>query len=75
MVLNFSTYSINKSASSLFVGLVRTNGFLGLAAANFQVIPGLAQNGVDYLYNGDYNGSSPLYRNLWEYRWADAHAQ
>ena len=65
--LNFPTYSVNKSASSLFVGLVRTNGFLGPASANFQVIPGLAQSGSDYFYNGNYNGTTPTYRNLWEY--------
>ena len=64
--LDFPSYSINKSAGSLFVGLVRTNGFLGPAAADFSVIPGLAQNGVDYIYDGNYNGSSPLYWILWE---------
>jgi uncharacterized delta-60 repeat protein len=65
--LNYTSYSVNKSSSSLFVGLTRTNGFLGPAAANFTVIPGLAQNGLDYLYSGNYNGSSPLYWILWEY--------
>jgi uncharacterized delta-60 repeat protein len=66
--LNYSSYSVNKSAASLFVGLVRTNGDLGPAAANFSAISGLAQNGVDYFYDGDYNGTSPLYWILWEYR-------
>lgn len=67
IAFNFSSYSVNKSAASLFVALVRTNGFLGPAAANFTVVSGLAQNGVDYLYNGDFNGTSPLYWILWEY--------
>ncbi len=65
--LNYNSYSVNKSSASLFVSLVRTNGFLGPASANFAVIPGLATNGVDYLYDGDYNGTSPLYWILWEY--------
>lgn len=65
--LNYNSYSANKSSAALFVALVRTNGFLGPASANFSVIPGLATNGVDYLYDGDYNGTSPLYWILWEY--------
>ena len=65
--LSYSSYSVNKSVSSFFVSLVRTNGFLGPAAANFSVAPGLAQSGVDYSYVGDFNGSSPLYWILWEY--------
>ncbi len=65
--LTYNNYSVNKSAASLFVALTRTNGNLGPAGVNFSVLPGLAQSGVDYLYNGDYNGTSPLYWMLWEY--------
>jgi uncharacterized delta-60 repeat protein len=67
VALDFNSYSVNESASSLFVALVRTNGFLGPAAANFSVTSGLAKNGVDFLYDGDFNGTSPLYWILWEY--------
>jgi len=65
--LNYSSYSVNESAASLFVALNRTNGDLGPAAVNFSAISGLAQNGVDFLYDGGYNGTSPLYWILWEY--------
>ena len=65
--LTYNNYSVNKSASSLFVALTRTNGYLGPASANFSVISGLAQNGVDFLYDGTYNGTSPLYWILWDY--------
>jgi uncharacterized delta-60 repeat protein len=65
--LNYTSYSVNKSAASMFVSLVRTNGNLGPAAANFSINPGLAQSGVDYFYAGDYNGASPLYWTEWEY--------
>ena len=61
-----SSYSVNKSAGTRFVGLVRTNGFLGSASANFSVIPGQAQSGIDYLYDGDYNGTSPQYISDWD---------
>ncbi len=49
--LNQTSFSANKSQSSLSVSLVRTNGMLGPVAANFSVTPGLAQSGVDYAYN------------------------
>jgi uncharacterized delta-60 repeat protein len=49
--LNQTSFSANKSQSSLSVSLVRTNGMLGPVAANFSVLPGLAQGGVDYAYN------------------------
>jgi uncharacterized delta-60 repeat protein len=61
--LLYNTYSINKSQSPLYVSLIRTNGSLGLASANFSVLPGLAQSGVDY----DYSGLNPLYSTVWEY--------
>ncbi len=46
-----SSYSANKSQSSLSVAMVRTNGLLGPGAVNFGVIPNLAQSGVDYGYD------------------------
>ena len=57
-------YSINKSQTQnpLFVSLVRTNGSLGPASANFAVQPVLAQSGVDYTYGG----LDPLYWISWE---------
>ena len=57
------SYSANQSASSLYVGLVRQNGSLGPASANFSVEPGLAQSGVNYAYNS----LPPLYWIDWEY--------
>jgi len=56
------SYTINKSSSPLYVGLIRTNGTLGPASANFTVLPGLAQSGVDY----SYSGLDPLYWISWE---------
>ncbi len=64
IALAYPAYSINESAGSMFVGMVRTNGFLGNATANFSVIPGLAQNGVDYAYAG----TGPFYTEEWDYR-------
>ena len=58
-----NNYSANKSQSSLSVSLIRTNGILGPIAANFSVLPGLAQSGVDY----NYNSTPPLYWIVWEY--------
>jgi uncharacterized delta-60 repeat protein len=52
-----NAYSANKSESLLTVGLVRTNGNLGPASANFSVLPGLAQSGRDYTYDS----TPPLY--------------
>jgi uncharacterized delta-60 repeat protein len=45
------TYSANKSQSSYSVSLVRTNGILGPAAANFAVSSGTAQSGSDFSYS------------------------
>jgi uncharacterized delta-60 repeat protein len=59
----YNNYAANKSQSSLFVTLVRTNGTLGYASANFSVQPGLAKSGVDYTYNA----AAPLYTITWEY--------
>lgn len=46
------TYSANRSQSALTVSLVRTNGNLGPAAANFAIQSGTAQSGADYSYDG-----------------------
>ncbi|HUZ08456.1 MAG TPA: Calx-beta domain-containing protein, partial [Candidatus Paceibacterota bacterium] len=59
-----TSLSANKSQSSLSVGLVRTNGMLGPVSANFSILPGLAQSGVDYIYDSP----APLYWIAWEYR-------
>jgi uncharacterized delta-60 repeat protein len=59
-----NSFSANKSQSALSVGLVRTNGMLGPVSANFSVVPGLAQSGVDYVYDS----TPPLYWIAWEYR-------
>jgi len=60
------TYSVNSSQSTLFVSLVRSNGFLGPAAVNFQVAPGLAQPGVDY----SFLAADPVYWVAWQYQTA-----
>jgi uncharacterized delta-60 repeat protein len=61
--LNQTSYSQNKSISSLTVALVRTNGTLGPASANFSVQPGLALAGQDYRYQS----APPLYWVAWAY--------
>ena len=62
--LLYTNYSINKSQLALNVDLMRTNGALGFASANFAVQPGLAQSGVDYVYNS----VPPIYLGSW---WPD----
>ncbi len=62
--LQQTSYSANKSDSSITVGLVRTNGNLGPVSANFSVLPGLAQSGSDYAYNG----APPMFWIDWIYR-------
>ena len=57
------SYSINKSQSPMYVSLIRNNGFLGYAGANFSVTPGLAQAGQDYSFQND----NPFYGLDWEY--------
>ena len=66
--LLYNTYSVNKSQLELNVDLIRTNGTLGYATANFSVQPGLAQSGVDYVYNAP----APLYLSSW---WPDGDLQ
>jgi len=56
-----TSYSINKSQSPLNVSLLRDNGTLGPASANFSILPGLAQSGIDY----SYFGVSPYYGSAW----------
>ena len=58
-----TSYAANKTQSYQAVTLVRTNGSLGYVTANFSVLPGLAQNGVDYYYSG----AAPFYPIEWEY--------
>ena len=56
-------YSINKSQSPLNVSLIRDGGTLGPSSANFAVLPGLAQSGIDY----SYLALSPFYAVDWEF--------
>jgi len=60
--LLYTNYSINKSQGFISVALTRTNGLLGLASANFEVLPGLAQGGVDF----QYYAKAPIYLSTWE---------
>jgi uncharacterized delta-60 repeat protein len=62
--LQQTSYSANKSQSSLSVGLTRANGNLGPVSANFSVVPGLAQSGSDYAYFG----AAPMFWIDWLYR-------
>jgi uncharacterized delta-60 repeat protein len=61
--LTAASFAANKSQSVETVPLVRTNGNLGYASANFSVQPGLAQSGVDY----SFNATGPVYPIEWEY--------
>ena len=69
----YDSYSVNESEYSLNVALARANGGLGSAGVNFAVQPGLAQSGVDYVYNA----SDPLYWIAWEntdqFQWTRMH--
>jgi uncharacterized delta-60 repeat protein len=62
--LQQTSYSANKSQSSLSVGLTRANGNLGPVTANFSVVPGLAESGSDYAYYG----AAPIFWIDWIYR-------
>lgn len=55
------SYSANKSASSIFVNLIRKNGNLGYASANFFVSPLLAKSGLDFAYSA----VAPTYAIHW----------
>ncbi|HWQ92496.1 MAG TPA: Calx-beta domain-containing protein, partial [Clostridia bacterium] len=59
--LYYDNYSVNQDQGFLHVSLVRANGDLGYLAANFSVLPGSTQSGVDYLYNS----LSPVYLGPW----------
>lgn len=58
-----SSYAVNKTQSVAPVTLVRTNGSLGYASANFAVIPGLAQSGSDF----SNSCVAPFYPIEWNY--------
>jgi len=57
------SYAVNKAQFIGSISLIRTNGNLGYASANFAVIPGLATSGADYLFNS----VAPLYPEEWTY--------
>lgn len=61
--LFYNSYTLNVGELFLYTTLSRDNGSLGFLAANFAVDPGLAQNGVDYLYFGP----TPIYVDVWDY--------
>lgn len=60
-----SSYPTTKSQGFVYALLMRTNGLLGSASANFSVQPITAQAGPnnDYVYNGP----APLYGQTWDY--------
>jgi len=58
-----SSYAATKSQGFIYTLLSRTNGALGYASANFSVVPGTAQAGLDY----SYFSSPPMYPIMWEY--------
>ncbi len=57
------SYPATKSQSFIYTLLSRTNGALGYASANFSVVPGTAQAGLDF----SYYASPPVYPIMWEY--------
>jgi uncharacterized delta-60 repeat protein len=64
--LAYDSYQIDENSSQLYVSIVRTNGSLGPASANFNVAqlppgPGAATNGLDYAANG----ASPTFVTSW----------
>lgn len=58
-----SSYAVNKSQATESVTLVRTNGSLGYAVANFSIAQGLATSGMDY----SNAVPPPTYPLEWEY--------
>ncbi len=66
--LQYTNYSVNKSQLALNVDLLRANGTLGYSSVNFSVQPGLAQSGLDYVYNS----VPPIYLSSW---WPDGQIQ
>lgn len=59
--LDQPVHNAQENQSSLSVSLVRENGTLGYLSANFEVEEGLAQPGVDYIYNA----IPPIYISSW----------
>lgn len=64
ITLQLTSYSAGKSQSLLPVNIVRTNGNLGPASANFSVLPGTALSGSDYFYSA----APPMFWIDWIYR-------
>ena len=52
-----ATDPATKGQGFIYTLLTRTNGSLGYASANFSVVPGSAQAGLDYVYNA----TAPVY--------------
>lgn len=59
--LTVASDTANENGTSLSVQLTRSNGSLGFMSANFEVEEGLAQAGVDYIYNS----IPPIYLSSW----------
>lgn len=61
--INFAAalHTAQENQSALSIALTRNNGTLGFLSANFQVEDGLAQSGVDYVYNA----VPPIYLTSW----------
>lgn len=58
-----SSFAANNNQGFESIALVRANGSLGYASANFSVLPGIAQPGQNY----GYYSPAPLYPIAWEY--------
>jgi uncharacterized delta-60 repeat protein len=56
-------YPATKSQGFIYPLMIRNNGSLGYASANFSVVPGSAQAGVDFFYDGP----PPMYPIMWEF--------
>ena len=59
--LTADNHTANENQSFLSVSLTRNNGTLGFLSANFEVEAGLAQSGVDYIYNA----IPPIFLSTW----------
>jgi len=62
--INFTAvaHTAQESQSSLSISLTRNSGSLGYLSANFEVEDGLAQSGIDYVYNA----TPPFYLTSWQ---------
>lgn len=56
-----TAHTAQENQSSLSISLIRENGHLGYLSANFELDPGLAQSGVDYIYNA----IPPIFLSSW----------